>query len=50
MDQHRREVVTKLGMLGATALGLTAVSQPANAQGVADANKESQAKWEAQNC
>ena len=41
MDQHRREVVTKLGMLGATALGLAAVSQPANAQGVAGANEES---------
>ena len=41
MEQQRREVVTKLGMLGATALGLGAVSQPANAQSTVEANKES---------
>ena len=41
MEQQRREVVTKLGMLGATALGLAAVSQPANAQSTVEANKES---------
>ena len=41
MEQHRREVVTKLGMLGATALGLAAASKPANAEGASKANKES---------
>jgi NAD(P)-dependent dehydrogenase (short-subunit alcohol dehydrogenase family) len=41
MEKHRREVVKNLGMLGATALGLPAVSQPANAQVVEGANKES---------
>lgn len=40
MDQHRREVVMKLGTLGVTALGLAGVPQPANAQGATTENQE----------
>jgi NAD(P)-dependent dehydrogenase (short-subunit alcohol dehydrogenase family) len=40
MDRHRRNVVTNLGMLGVTTLGLAAASNAANAQGMAKASEE----------
>jgi len=43
VDQHRREVVKNLGMLGVTALGSAGVSRPANAQGAAATSQESSA-------
>jgi NAD(P)-dependent dehydrogenase (short-subunit alcohol dehydrogenase family) len=40
MDRRRRNVITNLGMLGVTALGLAAASNAANAQGMAKASEE----------